>query len=389
MKGMAWLMPNSWAVKEGNSINRSPVTPELRALMSNTFFKVVIFYQLFNDETKVDLSHKRGLIIHDKMRILALHLHHVIEYAYMRGISRQNLIGLMENPPVDFVSETETVSQEDFYAIIDELNKQIQEEGLGIRLGNFLNLGALGLIYRISLQATTIEEALYYLQMYLNATFPIVNIETLVESHSATIALSIDNSRVGANRVILENILTVIARELTLMSAAELTTIKTSPFYSENYPGNWRAAETYSVRFTPAILKAILLDRSRQQLDVLVPEYLKLIEGLKSEPGFTNKVKIASLHLAKPELPDLASVADAFHLTPRTFQRRLLRENITFRQITDDLRKQISNLLIRHNRYSITDISYVLGYSEPAAFIHSFKKWFGDAPERLRQKTFS
>lgn len=323
------------------------------------------------------------------MKILALHLHHVIEYAHMRGISRQELIRLMEKPPIDFLDETETISEEDFYMVIEAITKQLKEERLGIRLGNFLNLGALGLIYRLSLQATTIEEALYYLQMYLNATFPIVNIETIVEAESVSILLSIDNNRTEANRIILENILTVIAREVNLMTTKEVIITKTSPFFSKDYPNDWQIADNYSVNFTPTILKATLQDRSRQQLDVLIPEYLKLIEGLKSEESFANKVKIASLHLAKPELPDLASVADAFHLTPRTFQRRLLIENITYRQITDDLRKQISNLLIRHNRFSITDISYVLGYSEPAAFIHSFKKWFGDAPDRMRQKAFS
>jgi AraC-like DNA-binding protein len=376
-------------VKDGNSINNKPVAPELRALTSNTFFKVVILYQLFNDETKVDLPHDSGLIIHDKMKILALHLYHIIEYAYMRGISRQELISLMKNPPVNFLDETATVSEEDFYVVINEIDRQLPEDGLGIRLGNFLNLGALGLIYQISLQASTIEEALHYLQMYLNATFPIVNIQTMVNADSVSIILSIDNARTEANRIILENILTVIAKEVKLMTTKEVSITKTSPFFSKDYPDDWLVSDKYSVSFTPTILKATLQDISRQQLDVLIPEYLKLIEGLKSEPSFTNKVKITSLHLAKPELPDLASVADAFHLTPRTFQRRLLTENITFRQITDDLRKQISNLLIRHNRFSITDISYVLGYSEPAAFIHSFKKWFGDAPDRLRQKTFS
>lgn len=344
---------------------------------------------MFNDETKVDLPHHSELIIRDKMRIQALHLHHAIEYAHMRGISRQELIRLMEKPPIDFLDETETISEEDFYMVIEAITKQLKEERLGIRLGNFLNLGALGLIYRISLQATTIEEALYYLQMYMNATFPIMYIETIVQADSVSIILSIDNNRTEANRIILENTLTVIAREVNLMTTKEVIITKTSPFFSKDYPNDWQIADNYSVNFTPTILKATLQDRSRQQLDVLIPEYLKLIEGLKSEESFANKVKIASLHLAKPELPDLASVADAFHLTPRTFQRRLLIENITYRQITDDLRKQISNLLIRHNRFSITDISYVLGYSEPAAFIHSFKKWFGDAPDRMRQKAFS
>lgn len=323
------------------------------------------------------------------MKILALHLHQIIEYAQMRGISREQLIGLIENTPADFLSETETVSPIDFYRVIEVLIEQLKAESLGIRLGNFLNLGALGLIYRISLQATTIEEALYYLKMYLNATFPIVSIETKVDAKVVEIILNIRNEQAEANRVILENILTIIAKEVNMMVQNGVELIKTSPFVSEHYPADWQVSEKYSVSFTPGILKATLLDRSRQQLDLLIPEYLKLIEGLKSELSFVNKVKIASLNLAKPELPDLASVADAFHLSPRTFQRRLVSENITFRQITDDLRKQISGLLIRHNRFSVTDISYVLGYSEPAAFIHSFKKWFGDSPERLRQKAFS
>ncbi|MBA4852853.1 AraC family transcriptional regulator [Emticicia sp. BO119] len=323
------------------------------------------------------------------MKILALHLHHVIEYASMRGISRQELISLLAKPPANFLDETETISKEDFYAVIDTIANQLKEEELGIRLGNFLNLGALGLIYQISLQATTTEEALYYLQMYLNATLPFVNIQTSIDADWVSIILNIDNKQLEANRIILENILTVIAREVALMTTKEVSIIKTSPFFTKNYPDDWKASTHYSVNFTPTILKATLQDKSRLHLDVLIPEYLKLIEGLKTETGFANKVRIASLHLAKPELPDLASVADAFHLTSRTFQRRLLAENTTFRQITDDLRKQISNLLIRHNRFSITDISYVLGYSEPAAFIHSFKKWFGEAPDRMRQKAFS
>ncbi|WP_337041719.1 AraC family transcriptional regulator [Emticicia sp. 17c] len=323
------------------------------------------------------------------MKILALHLQHVLEYAQMRGIARQELVGMMETPPQDFSGPTETVTITDFYIVIDEIDRQLQEERLGIRLGNFLNLGALGLIYQISLQATTIEEALHYLQIYINATFPAVDLRTSVTELSAEIVLTITNEQLSANRIILENLLTVIGREISLMSARELSIIKTSPFCSENYPDDWRNTENYSVSFTPTILKATLQDRSRQQLDVLIPEYLKLIESLKADMTFANRVKIASLHLAKPELPNLETVADVFHLTPRTFQRRLVNENITFRQIIDDLRKQISDLLIRHNRFSVSDIAYVLGYSEPAAFIHSFKKWFGEAPERLRQRTFT
>ena len=191
--------------------------------------------------------------------------------------------------------------------------------------------------------------------------------------------------KITLNRIILEYALTVMSRELSMMTAEQAQIRLYSPFYGTTYPKPWSQGLDFSLDFTPTILKAALQDRSRLQLDILIPEYLKLLEGLKDVQSFSNKVKIASLNMARPELPDLETIADAFHLTPRTLQRRLGEENATFRQIIDDLKRQISALLIRHNRFSVSDISYVLGYSEPAAFIHSFKKWYGDSPKRVRK----
>jgi AraC-like DNA-binding protein len=52
----------------------------------------------------------------------------------------------------------------------------------------------------------------------------------------------------------------------------------------------------------------------------------------------------------------------------------------------EELKKQVCSYLLRHDCYSATTVSYILGYSEPASFLHSFKKWYGDSPERIRQR---
>ncbi|WP_428656901.1 helix-turn-helix domain-containing protein [Runella sp.] len=322
------------------------------------------------------------------MKLLALHLHSIMEYARWKGVSFSVMTQLMQHPPHDFFAEAAVVSEEDFYAVLEYVVKNNDDDSLGIHLGKFLNLNALGLIYRISLQAATVEEALHYLQTYLNTTFPIIEIKTAVNETSAVIQLNINNNKSLLNRIILEYALTVMSRELSMMTAEQAQIRLYSPYYQVDYPSPWNHDLSFSLDFTATILKATLQDKSRLQLDILIPEYLKLLESLKAEQSFSNKVKIASLHMARPELPDLEMIADAFHLTPRTLQRRLGDENVTFRQLTDDLKRQISALLIRHDRFSVSDISYVLGYSEPAAFIHCFKKWHGDSPERVR-KSFS
>ncbi len=340
---------------------------------------------LFSDEAKVYLRSDIRLIFYDKMKIQALHLSNIMEYAQIRGISRNEMVGRMKNLPSDFLEDKSTVEVADFYAVVKGVNESLQDALLGMRLGEFMNLKALGLIYQISLQTTTVEEALSYLKSYLNATFPLISINIEVSEEQATIVLRIENDARNENRVILENTLTVISREVSVMAGKQLSIRLFSPFCHSTYPDSWQKGESFSLTFTNAVLKATLQDKSRWQLDVLVPD-LKLIEGLKSEPSFTTNVKMTILSMAKPELPGLEMVADAFNMTARTFQRRLDTENTTFRLINAELKRQISYLLIGHNRFSVADISDVLGFSEPASFIHSFKKWYGDSPEKFRQQ---
>jgi AraC-like DNA-binding protein len=261
---------------------------------------------------------------------------------------------------------------------------------LGLRVGEYQSLNALGLIYQISLQSGTIEEGLLYLKSFLNTTLPLIRIDTILEQEKVKISLSIEQGPPSLNRILLECTLSVIGRELTMMAGEPLSAHLFSPFYHKGYPSPWAKGEKYMLSFKPMMLKAAIRDKSRLHLDVLVPQYLNLIEHIKaaqSQPthSFSSRVKLASLHLAKPELPSLEKVADVFNLTPRTLQRYLKEENQNFRQITDELKKQISYLLIHHQGFTVTDLSYVLGYGEPAAFIHCFKKWYGQTPNKFRQ----
>ena len=133
--------------------------------------------------------------------------------------------------------------------------------------------------------------------------------------------------------------------------------------------------------------KAALKDNSHWGLDILIPEYLALVETLKAADTLGSRVKKAMLQLAQPALPGLDMVADTFNLTSRTLQRRLVQEGTSFRQIAEGLKRQVCHLLLLHDRYSVADISLLLGYSDAAAFIHSFKKWYGATPAKLRKQT--
>ncbi len=317
------------------------------------------------------------------MKILAKHLSCFVDYGQLRGIPVRELRKVMKSPP-DFADASAKVSLADFYAVVQYLSLTLNDPLLGIHVGQGLNLNTLGAIYRISLKATTNQEALHYCQSYLQKTFPHLTIHNATVGRTASTSISLPPGYETITRYILETILTVMAREIAIISGEDINVKLSSPYYASDYPPEWKKGATFEIKFSQTLLKAAVQDNTRWGLDLLIPEYLALIESMEAQSSFDSKVKLTALRMATPRLPALETLAGFFNLTARTFQRRLVAENTTFRQITDDLKRDISSLLILHDRFSIADIASVLGYSEPAAFIHSFKKWHGHPPQKMR-----
>jgi AraC-like DNA-binding protein len=79
------------------------------------------------------------------------------------------------------------------------------------------------------------------------------------------------------------------------------------------------------------------------------------------------------------------AIARALGLSERTLHRRLRAERTSFRSILDSLRSEIAVGLLREPRIGIAEIAFLLGYSEPAPFYRSFRRWTGQTPLAFRR----
>ena len=77
-------------------------------------------------------------------------------------------------------------------------------------------------------------------------------------------------------------------------------------------------------------------------------------------------------------------IAKALHVSVRTMQRRLADEGTSFKKLLDDMRRELALQYIRDPAVSINEITYLLGYSEPANFSRAFKRWTGQSPSAMR-----
>ena len=80
------------------------------------------------------------------------------------------------------------------------------------------------------------------------------------------------------------------------------------------------------------------------------------------------------------------TIAAALNMSLRTFQRRLNDRNTVYRELLESVRRDLALKYIATPRLSITEISYLLGFSEPSSFARTFRRWTGKSPSQQRQR---
>lgn len=78
----------------------------------------------------------------------------------------------------------------------------------------------------------------------------------------------------------------------------------------------------------------------------------------------------------------LPRVAETLATTPRTLQARLDHEQMSFREILENVRREIATFHLRRGDMRLTQLAMVLGYSELSAFSRSFRAWYGVSPRQ-------
>lgn len=82
----------------------------------------------------------------------------------------------------------------------------------------------------------------------------------------------------------------------------------------------------------------------------------------------------------------LAGMADKLRMSERTLQRRLADEGLTFDDLVEQQRKQLALQYLSDPKLAVSEVAYLLGYSEPSAFHRAFKRWTGMTPKEMRAR---
>jgi AraC-like DNA-binding protein len=82
--------------------------------------------------------------------------------------------------------------------------------------------------------------------------------------------------------------------------------------------------------------------------------------------------------------PSAEATANHLGLSHRSFQRRLAEMGFTYQQVLDQTRHELAQGYLDDQAKSVTEVAFLLGFSEQSAFTRAFKRWSGTTPSGYR-----
>ena len=270
------------------------------------------------------------------------------------------------------------------------------DPGLGLRVALAVPFGAYRVIDFLAASAPTVGEGLLRVARYFPLINPVLTWEIADDGSSKRMALTHPTIPGRLPRPYAEYALAVTILHCRHASGFEWPLVEVSfPFEAPPSTSEHVQAFRCPVHFGRSRAEFVLTrstwdlvnrDASSDLLGTLEVLAGKMLASLDSQ-------KLASAQVARlivEELeggePSLSKVARRMAVSPRTLQRRLELEETSFADLLDETRRRFALVYMNERGIALTEIAYLLGFSQQSAFSRAFQRWCGEAPSQYRSR---
>ncbi len=325
----------------------------------------------------------------------------VLGYGVQRGLSPQRLCELSGiNYKALQHSTQAAISAEQINGLWKNAVHLSQDPLFGLHFGESMQLAALGIIGQIVQTSDTAGTALSNAGALLHLITDMFSMKiSLTKSHLEIHLLYQENKAAlypHTFRQMADYLMVFLMHELDGLLLQRIDPV--SVRFAYPLPDTHEYSRIFRC---PVKQKAgsftLLLPRSFAEQPILSANYelqqhllqkVNLFIKSTGEDGFLH-TRIYNYLLTNSYLYTLSqeAVAANFNISPRSLQRKLKEEGVTYLHIVEEVRKTLALHYLSHDYYQVKDIAFILGYNEQSAFVRAFKRWTGMPPTLyLRQQ---
>lgn len=281
-------------------------------------------------------------------------------------------------------------------ALLDHAAETLELPDIGLRLGDYQDMSILGPVALTARYAADVREALHALVRHMPYHTPgtqlILNTDTAAGTTSLHCGLpGFDGppSRhvVELSYVIACKALRMIAHDaganwqVSLPHAPAVSAAR----YRKAYGCTVCFEQPFDALIFPSELLDVRIDQANDQLRRKAERYINdVVQRFPLDIGKQTSAlvdrQLATGHFS------LRDIAYQLGTHQRTLQRRLSEQNLVFEDIVDQLRRERASEYLQSSAIPLIQVATFLGYSNQAVFTRACRRWFGDSPQRLRQR---
>jgi len=139
---------------------------------------------------------------------------------------------------------------------------------------------------------------------------------------------------------------------------------------------DWSIVNTPILMANPGLL---------QHFEQYAQDFLAELDRQNEHTRAVTKIILSRLD---DEKLSIDKISKEMSVSVRTLQKRLEEEGVVFSELYKDIRERLAKKYL-HENYTVEQITYLLGFSEPSVFRKAFKKWSGVTPKEYRDMSFS
>lgn len=102
---------------------------------------------------------------------------------------------------------------------------------------------------------------------------------------------------------------------------------------------------------------------------------------------FSNQVRNHIIDLLQHKKADVDEVAKRLHMSRHTLYRKLKLEDLAFQDLVEEIRKEKAIAMVQEPQPSLSEVAFLLGFSELSSFSRAFKRWTGQSPKQFRNSS--
>ncbi len=271
------------------------------------------------------------------------------------------------------------------------LTKYIPEDEIAFRIMERFNMGVFGVSGYVIVNSPNFIKAFENFVRYTNLHTNMYQLRLEQNQHVELIFERTEplsySDRLNLEMYVLGftlNILRLVpGRQLPLEVYYEFDAPKSMKCYEELFGTNTKFffnSKQNKMVYDGGLTNIPLLNTNEQLYQMFDKMATDSLQQKVGEGSVSRLVKEELSKRIKGYLPTIEEVAQHLNMSSRNLQLKLKNENTTFRELADEVRKDIAVAHLKARALNISEIAYLLGFSEISSFSSAFKKWTGSTP---------